>query len=501
MRRVTSAPSPPPGLLPGAIVAGKYRVDRVLGRGGMGVVVEAHHLALDERVALKILLPELAMNPEAATRFLREARAAVRIKSEHVARVTDVGTAETGGPYMVMELLEGSDLGELLDQGLLPVPDAIDYVVQACEAIAEAHAQGIIHRDLKPSNLFLTRRADGSPLVKVLDFGISKMVDSPQEKLTRTGTGMGSALYMSPEQMKAASAVDQRTDIYALGVTLYELIGGTQPFHADSMLELCAEILNGVPTPLRDHRPDVPEALAVVIEKAYERDREQRHPSVAAMVAALAPFAPPRSQASIERICRMGGIEINLARTPEGVPIAGERADSLAMTAPLPAGAWSHETATGKAAAPAEEHAPRAPRPRPQTTGPGTSSPTPRSTKGPIVAVAVVAVLALGGGGAFLATRGAAARDASTTTALASPAPVSPSTSTAAPPNTSTETAPPASVAGTLAAPATSAAPVASATATALALPRPSARPQSRPGTTKPPPGLPSKPPPNAAGF
>jgi eukaryotic-like serine/threonine-protein kinase len=497
MQRVTSALPPPAGLLPGAVVAGKYRVDRVLGRGGMGVVVEAHHLALDERVALKILLPEFAMHPEAATRFLREARAAVRIKSEHVARVTDVGTTETGGPYMVMELLEGLDLGAVLDEGLLPVPDAIDYVLQACEALAEAHAQGIIHRDLKPSNLFLTRRADGSALVKVLDFGISKMVDSPQEKLTRTGMGMGSALYTSPEQMKAASAVDQRTDIYALGVTLYELIGGTQPFHADSMMELCTEILNGVPTPLRDLRREVPEALALVIEKAYERDREQRYASIAAMAAALAPFAPPRSQASIERIGRMGGVEITVTRTLAAWPIAGKRTDPilLARTAPLP-DAWAPKIATGEvareereevgfeSARSAEESAPRVLKAR-------------RGAR--ITMVVLMSGLAIGfvaGLAVLLRPPPAPAPSATRPPQAAQPA-ASPAPSTATP--SSAPAAPPvASPSALTTAPTASAAPTANATAMVLPLPpRPGVRPQDR----KPPPSSPSKAPPNAAGF
>src|SRR6266542_4042743 len=159
----------------GDLLAGKYRVERVLGGGGMGVVVAAHHLQLARRVALKFLLPEACSQPGSVERFLREARSAAQIGSEHVARVSDVGTLETGAPYMVMEYLKGDDLSQVLKtRGRLPLQEALDYVLQACEAVAEAHAIGIVHRDLKPANLFLTQRADGSPLVKVLDFGISK---------------------------------------------------------------------------------------------------------------------------------------------------------------------------------------------------------------------------------------------------------------------------------------------------------------------------------------
>ncbi len=263
--------------LPGAVLAGKYRVERIIGQGGMGVVVEARHISLDERVALKFLLPEYAQHPEAAGRFLREARASVKIKSEHVARVSDVGTLDTGAPYMVMEFLQGSDLSKLLETtGVLMVPDAVDYVIQGCEALAEAHAQGIVHRDIKPANLFLTKRSNGSPLVKLLDFGISKTSGAAVDNLTKTSTAMGSALYMSPEQMQTTRGVDHRTDIYAMGISLYELLAGKQPFYAETLPQLCAEIFTGTPTPIRSLRADVPEELAQVMEKAYARDRVRR---------------------------------------------------------------------------------------------------------------------------------------------------------------------------------------------------------------------------------
>src|SRR4051812_29611172 len=210
------------GVREGDVLAGKYRVDKILGAGGMGVVVAAHHVQLDERVAIKFLLPEALGNAEAVARFAREARAAVKIKSEHVARVIDVGTLETGAPYMVMEYLEGGDLSQVLaSRGPLPVEEAVEYVLQACEAIAHAHALGIVHRDLKPANLFLIRRPDGTNAIKVLDFGISKVMPgksaSSDNAMTRTRTVMGSPLYMSPEQMASTRDVDGRTDLWALG--------------------------------------------------------------------------------------------------------------------------------------------------------------------------------------------------------------------------------------------------------------------------------------------
>src|SRR6187399_2364915 len=199
----------------GQPLAGKYQIERVLGQGGMGVVVAAHHISLDEIVAIKFLLPEALGNAEAVARFEREARAAVMIKSEHVARVTDVGRLDNGAPYMVMELLKGRDLDVLVrERGPLPLAEVTDYLLQAGEAIAEAHGLGIVHRDLKPANLFLTRRADGSTCIKVLDFGISKLTNARATRdqgMTQTAAIMGSPLYMSPEHLMSSRDVDMRT--------------------------------------------------------------------------------------------------------------------------------------------------------------------------------------------------------------------------------------------------------------------------------------------------
>ena len=316
-----SSAIPNTAIVPGSVLAGKYRVERIIGQGGMGLVVEARHIALDERIALKFLLPEYAHHPEAAPRFMREARIAAKIKSEHVVRVSDVGTLDSGAPYMLMEYLEGADLAKTLEKlGVLPVDDAIDYILQGCEAIAEAHQHGIVHRDLKPANLFLSKRPDGTPIVKVLDFGISKINGGGVDNLTKTTAAMGSALYMSPEQMQQTRAVDHRTDIYALGIALYELLAGKQPYYADTLPQLCAEILTGTPTPIRSIRPEITDDLAQVIEKAYARDKGQRHQSVAELVIALAPYAPTRSQQMIDRVARMAGLPIPVAGT------AGQRA-------------------------------------------------------------------------------------------------------------------------------------------------------------------------------
>jgi len=296
-----------PPIREGHVLAGKYRVERVLGVGGMGIVVAAHHIELDERVAIKFLQPEMLANTEAVARFRREARAAVKIKSEHVARVSDVGTLDNGAPYMVMEYLDGSDLSAwLANKGALPLAQAVDFVLQACEAIAEAHALGIVHRDLKPSNLFVVRRPDGGLSVKVLDFGISKVAatggSSPNAAMTRTSSLMGSPLYMSPEQVRSSRDVDTRADIWSLGVILYELVAGRCPFAADSMPQLLYQIMSEEPAPLCSGRPDVPEVIEAIILRCLAKDRGKRLESVGELAIALLPFAPKSAKRSVERI-------------------------------------------------------------------------------------------------------------------------------------------------------------------------------------------------------
>ncbi len=305
------------------LLAGKYRLERVIGQGGMGVVVAAVHVQLDERVAIKLLLPEALASAETVARFQREARAAVRIKSEHVAHVTDVGNVDAaatslqaqlgiplalGAPFMVMEFLEGQDLaGVLRSAGPLSIVDAVSYVTQAIEAIAEAHSYGIVHRDLKPSNLFLTRRPDGTPLVKVLDFGISKaQAGSPLEAhITTTTAVLGSPMYMAPEQMIASREVDGRTDVWALGVVLYQLLTGRGPFNGATMTELCARILQEPHAAIRATRPDVPVEIESVVARCLEKDRTRRFPSVADLAEALAPFGGSGASMSAERARRL----------------------------------------------------------------------------------------------------------------------------------------------------------------------------------------------------
>ncbi len=313
---------------PGEIVAERYQVEQVLGSGGMGIVVAARHLKLGQRVAIKFIRGEAALDEHAVARFLREAQATAALTSEHVARVFDVGTLDSGAAYMVMEHLAGVDLAELVGrQGAIAVTEAVDYVLQASEAIAEAHAKGIVHRDLKPSNLFLARRVDGTPLVKVLDFGVSKIkmtdVGAPamRQDLTASGTIMGSPLYMSPEQVRSSRDVDARSDVWALGVILYELLTGGPPFLGETLGETFAHILGDDPAPLRQRRPDVPAELATVVGRCLERDIERRFQTVAALAVQLLPFAPANAGVSVDRIRRLSE-ELAAARSPEGAPVS-----------------------------------------------------------------------------------------------------------------------------------------------------------------------------------
>ncbi len=293
----------------GDILAGKYQVERVIGVGGMGVVVSARHLTLGEPVAIKFLLPTALAREDVVVRFLREAKAAARLRSEHVARVHDVGKLETGAPFLVMEYLDGSDLGVVLrEKGPMGVEDAVNYVIQACEALAEAHSAGIIHRDLKPSNLFLIKRIDGSSTIKLIDFGISKVqlpgAAGAEGEMTATQVMMGSPLYMAPEQMASARDVDGRADIWSLGIILHTLLAGSPPFRATNALQVYELIVQGAP-PIRKTRPEVPAGVEAAILKCLQKDRRQRFGNVGELADAIAEFGPPQAKFAVERIKRI----------------------------------------------------------------------------------------------------------------------------------------------------------------------------------------------------
>ena len=291
----------------GEVLAGKYRVERVLGMGGMGVVVAATHLDLLELRALKFMLPTALGNAEAVERFLREARAAARLRNEHVAKIHDVGYLDNGAPYMVMEYLAGADLGSVLKQrGPLPAHEVALYAIQACAGLAEAHTSGIIHRDLKPANLFLTQRPDGSPCIKVLDFGISKVTGAGSDfEMTKTHAVLGSPHYMSPEQMRSARNVDARSDVWSLGVILYKLTTGKAPFRGQNITELISAVLEGAPPPPSQLRAGLPVGLDDVIARCLNRKPEARYQSVNELAAALIPFAPAGAGAAPDPMARL----------------------------------------------------------------------------------------------------------------------------------------------------------------------------------------------------
>jgi serine/threonine protein kinase len=285
------------GVYPGDTVAEKYLIDSVLGVGGMGVIYLARHLRLEDHVALKFLSAEFLNHPLAIERFHREARAAAKLKSEYVVRVFDVGTHTNGLPYMVMEFLEGCDLGELLrGSGPLPVELAADLFVQACSGVADAHRLGIIHRDLKPSNLFCVPRSNGGFTIKVVDFGISKVTGtsgSREEPASVSSDVVGSPGYMSPEQMRSPGNIDRRTDIWSLGVALYECLTGKMPFPADNYADLCLKVFEDEPLSASAHGIELPPALEAIVNRCLAKDPEQRYATAGELAAALSEFAPP----------------------------------------------------------------------------------------------------------------------------------------------------------------------------------------------------------------
>lgn len=321
----------------GDIIDGRYRLERIIGTGGMAVVVAAIDVEISERVALKFLFRKAARHKEILQRFEREKAVIARLQGEHVAKILDSGVVKNT-PYMVMEYLQGSDLSDVLRvQKTLPLEHATEYVLQACEAVAEAHGLEIVHRDLKPGNLFLTHRADGSPCIKVFDFGIAKILaggDEGEGSLTRTEVVMGSPFYMSPEQMISAKEVGPATDIWAMGVILYQLLSGKLPFAAKTVEKVCARVLNDSPTPLREVMPGCPDGLDEVLLGCFQRMPEERYADIGAFASALAPFAPEHARALVPRIehrlrhpgqeppVSAAAAEVAKARDPEAAPEA-----------------------------------------------------------------------------------------------------------------------------------------------------------------------------------
>jgi serine/threonine protein kinase len=320
---------------PGEVIVGKYKAIRLIGTGGVGFVVSARHVGFDEVVALKFLRPEFASHGEAVMRFTIEARASFKIKSEHVARVLDVDTLADGTPFIVMELLEGSDLRSLLDRRrLLSVEAAVDCALQVCEALAAAHMLGIIHRDIKPENLFLIGGSEEVDQLKVLDFGISKVAlttsNGRQTHPALTRIAVGTPPYMSPEQVRASSSLDARSDLWSLGCVLYECLTGTAPFDRLSLMQSCAAVLEEEPSPPRDLRPNIPVELDDAVMRCLQKDATMRFADVAELAEIIAPFGSGRF-AGYETRCRsfLNGDGPNRLSTP--TPISAVTANAAAV--------------------------------------------------------------------------------------------------------------------------------------------------------------------------
>jgi serine/threonine protein kinase len=331
---------------PGDLLAGKYRIDRAVASGGMAAIFAAEHVVLGQRVAVKVLFAESARNPETVERLLREARASARLQTAHVARVLDAGVLDNTAPFLVMEYLDGRDLGAVAAQrGPMPPEEVADFVLQALEGLAHAHAAGIIHRDLKPSNLFLTEMPDGSQILKVLDFGVSKsLTPDPGGSMAKALTGsqvIGSPMYMSPEQVRNARGVDARSDIFSLGITMYELLTGVMPFEGDGVGETLAAILDAAPVAPRTHAPSLPKSLEKVVLRCLKKAREDRYSTVAELARALAPFGsgrwselPARIQATLNNAHRASSPDSLAGVSTESEPHI--QVDPLAPTIPPP---------------------------------------------------------------------------------------------------------------------------------------------------------------------
>jgi len=429
----------------GDVINGKYLIESFLGEGGVGVVAAARNIELDERVALKFLRPEMLVQAEIVARFMREAKAACRIKSEYVANVYDVGTQPDGSPFLVMEHLEGQDLGTVVSQrGQLNYREATEYVMQTCEALAVAHAQGVVHRDIKPENLFLTSRA-GMSVIKVLDFGISKAaltgsIFGSALPLVKTVNLMGTPLYMSPEQIRSADGGDMRSDIWALGMVLFEILTGTLPFSAPTITELCAAILEAPMASIESYRTDLPQGYVQVLEKCLERDPAKRFQNVAEMSKAFMPFAPKRARICAERAAQAlraaGLVEESSVRFLSTIPPPSGHVSSLTQPSMPPrdvsaSGSFPSSSgslpsfATGSIPAiPPNAMLPLVPdtgltNPPLQTASAVQTSDHPPAPSRAKLIIAFAAVAALAAGIAVVATRGSTNKAETTATAVA----------------------------------------------------------------------------------
>ena len=383
------------------MLGGKFRIERMIGRGGMGVVMEATNVQLDQKVAIK-LLARNADDPNVVERFMHEARAAARLKSEHVARVFDVGKDPTYGPFIVMEYLDGKTLAEVVaETGRIAVHRAVEHVIDACEGLAEAHARGIIHQDIKPGNLFLVTGGDGRPSVKVLDFGIATMrttEDASKDSKSSAPRSQGTPAYLSPEQLRGHPPVDHRTDVWALGCVLYELVAGEKAFRSQRFTELVTKILEAPPDTLPVDL-DLPLPIAMIIDRCLQKDPAGRYNSTGELALALLPFARRRAHSSVAKAVahvKTGGLDPHL-EMPSSMPPPPSGPDS----GPIDVASVPNLRAPSVpsfSTAPVEKASSAAPTP-----------PPPKSRLALVAAVVFVAVAL--GGGVFALTRSLSPED------------------------------------------------------------------------------------------
>jgi serine/threonine protein kinase len=318
----------------GVLVSGKYRIEKLIARGGMGLVYRASQPMIARRVALKVVRPELLSHPDAAEKLINEACVLGQFQNDHVCRILDAGRLEDGAPYLVLEYLDGTDLRVLLNrENRIEPRRAVDWMMDLLEALAEAHALGIVHRDVKPENLVLAQTPSGES-VKLLDFGIcfARHVPGADERRLSEGNSVGSPHYMAPEQISSPDSSDHRIDIWSVGVVLFELLSGEPPFEGDNAMSICAQVLAREPVALTQLVPSLPAGLAQVVARCLSKEPDQRHADVLELAEALAPYATDGASEALPRIRRTlsyappAPMDAAKPMTPSGAGPASQRA-------------------------------------------------------------------------------------------------------------------------------------------------------------------------------
>jgi serine/threonine-protein kinase len=454
----------PPAAVPGALLAGKYRLEKIIGHGGMGSVWAATHVGIEQRVAIKIVSPQYARQPDIRRRFDVEAKASVRLKSRYVVQVFDNGELDDGTPYLVMELLEGESLAARLKHlGPVPVADAARILVHVGKALHKAHELGIVHRDIKPENVFLSRSTDDDGYIaKVLDFGIAKMATTGEGSTTRTGSLLGTPMYMSPEQARGLKTVDRRTDVYSLGLVTYAMLTGRPAVMGDSYGDIILKICTQPLPPITAAAPWVPKPVDEWLFRACAKEPGDRFASANELVDAF---------------CVAANVQGGTAGAagPIGVP-------------PV----WSQPSSQQTRQPPMVQY-PGAPAVTATTLG-ATASSLQKRSAAPIVVLVALGFLLVGGGAAMLVLRGRQAATPGAGSAAATASASAPARASAPAPVPESASAP-APAPATASAPA-SAAVSAAATASASASASAKAVPTSPPRTGVPPRATTAQPPP-----